>query len=102
MVAEADLSPSVGSGSGSEEIVVDVSGDATDWTNEAPSASFVTTSRRDIDSDGDEDLVLTYEANEGIERTATIVVKTTGGGGSASQTLRRTQRRLRLTQSGHW
>ena len=50
----ADLSPSVGSGSGSEEIVVDVSGDATDWMNEAPSESFVTTSRRDTDSDGDD------------------------------------------------
>ena len=62
MVAEADLSPSVGSGSGSEEIAVDVSGDATDWTNEAPSESFVTASRRDTDSDGDEDLVLTYRS----------------------------------------
>ena len=40
-----------------------MSGDATDWTNEAPSESFVTVSRRDTDSDGDEDLVLTYEAN---------------------------------------
>ena len=100
-VVVADLSPSVSSAMGSVNIAVDISGDATDWTNEAPSESFVTVSRRDIDSDGDEDLVLTYEANEGVERTATIVVKTTGGGGSASQTLRRTRRRLRLTQAGH-
>ena len=72
----------MGSGSGSEEIVVDVSRNATEWTNEAPSESFVTASSRDTDSDGDEDLVRTYEANAGVERTATTVVKTTGGGGN--------------------